>query len=108
MYRILFLLSCLTTVAIHGQELRDPTQPIKIDAGSNNSFAIKAIIISPTKKLVLIGSRTLTIGDEIMGKKIIDIDSNMVKLKADDGEIINLSMFDTILKKAENNKEDKP
>jgi hypothetical protein len=100
------LLSCLIIVSAHAEELHDPTRPIKIDASqtaNDNSFAIKAIIISPTKKLVLAGGSALTIGDELMGEKIIDIASNSVKLKTNTGEIIDVSLFDTILKKTSNN-----
>ena len=110
MYRIFLSLSCFFIALVHAQELRDPTRPIKIEASQttdNNAFIIKTIIISPTKKTVLVGGRTLTIGDEIMGEKIIDINSNSVKLKTDSGEIIEVSIFDTILKKAKQDSEDK-
>lgn len=100
-----FLLCFLILNTVYAEELRDPTLPLKIDATQNiddNPLAIKAIIISPTKKIVLVAGRTLTIGDELMEKKIIAIEADSIKLKADDGKIVDVSMFDTVLQKENN------
>jgi hypothetical protein len=107
---IVFLLSHLVIISAYAEKLRDPTRPIKIeDSATNgdNPFTIRAIIISPTTKIALTDDRVLAIGDEIMRSKIIDIQANSVKLQTDSGEIVDVSMFDTILKKTVDNKENK-
>jgi len=105
LYTLYLLLSCFFIPSAIAQELRDPTLPIKIEASqTNNNSTIKAIIISPNKKIVMFDDRSLTIGDEIGGEKIIDINLNSVKLKSSSGEIIDIPIFNTIMQDEKENK----
>lgn len=110
MFKVILLLGCLIVISIYAEELRDPTQPIKIDAETQAMYSgsptINSIMIFPTKKTVMIGSHTLTIGDKIMGKKIIAIEPHSIKLEIADGNIITISIFKTILKAANSNNGD--
>lgn len=116
MYRktVLILFFLLIDFSIYAEELRDPTQLPNIDFKqlandtNFNNFLIKGIIISPTQKLVFIGDRQLTIGDEVSGGKIADIQQDSIKIKSKNNEVIAISMFNTILKEANNKDGDKP
>ncbi len=111
MYKIILILICLFTTSSYAQELRDPTQPLAIDPkqlSNEQGIVVKGVIISPTQKLVYIGNRTLTIGDEIMETKIVAIEQDAVKLKNQDGEIITISIFKDILKIANSDDGEKP
>lgn len=111
MYKIILILICLFITKAYAQELRDPTRPLAIDPkqlSDGQGMAVKGVIISPAQKLIYIGNQTLTIGDEVMGTKIVAIEQDAVKLKNQDGEIITISIFKDILKTVNSDNGDKP
>lgn len=79
---------------------RDPTCPPQKTASKGmilGDLQIKSIMISPHKKTVVIGDRTLTIGDEIMGARIVAIDKDTVTFQGKNGRFV-IAMFQPIVK----------
>lgn len=80
---MLFFLS--VAQVIYGDVLRDPTRPP--DAMDDKSgIRVRAVFISPHRKMLLINDRYFTIGDEVAGGKIIDIQSDTIYLQGKSGK----------------------
>jgi hypothetical protein len=97
---LLLFLICALAVTFSYASSRDPTCPPQKTASEGmilGDLQIKSIMISPHKKLVVIGDRYLTIGDEVMGAKIVAIDEDTVTFQGKNGQFI-IAMFQPIVK----------
>ena len=97
---MLFCISSMT-VAYAKLPLRDPTRPPWVNTRPGAEYVgnlqVKAILIAPTGKTVIIGKQHLTIGDTIMGAKIIAIDAHKVTFRGRHGTF-TVAMFQPIVK----------
>jgi hypothetical protein len=100
MFKNFLLLICAFAVSLGYASSRDPTCPPGIAASNgmiSGDLQIKSIIISPRTKIVVIGDRYLTIGDEIMGVRIVAIDKDTVTFQGKNGRFV-IAMFHPIVK----------
>ncbi|MCL5260540.1 MAG: hypothetical protein M1561_02480 [Gammaproteobacteria bacterium] len=69
-------------------KLRDPTVPFGTTStrALENNFQIDGIFIGPNNRIVLINGQRFSVGDVIMGAKIIAINTREIRLQDDTGE----------------------
>jgi len=69
-------------------KLRDPTAPFGTTSTRvlENNFQIDGIFIGPNSRIVLINGQRFSVGDVIMGAKIIAINPREIRLQDDTGE----------------------
>ncbi|MCK4609119.1 MAG: hypothetical protein KAT71_06535 [Gammaproteobacteria bacterium] len=93
------LLFCMISSAY--ATLHDPTAPPGMSAHksalANGDFQVKSIIIAPQQKSVIIGTKSYTIGDKVMGAKIIAISEHMITLQGRSGKF-TIELFQPINK----------
>ena len=107
MFRILSLLFCFGFITSAFAAVHDPTCPpghhSYVNGKELGDLKVQAIFITPTKKRVIIGNKNLTIGDKVMGAKIVYIDEHAVTLQNGRGKFI-IKIFQPITKKSVNKK----
>ena len=97
---LLLLFTLLFNQPLTAQQttMRDPTLPAVMDISivkstEKTTFFLQSIIISPTRKLAVINSKFVKVGDQIDDAKIKEIHKNsVVLLKA--GQKITLYLFE--------------
>jgi len=101
MFRKLVFLFCILIIPYAYAKFHDPTCPPGMSQPYNGTtkgdLQIKSIMITPNEKTVIIGDRHLTIGDRIMGARIIAINQNTVTLQGTNGKF-TIAMFHPIVK----------
>jgi hypothetical protein len=101
MYKIIGILILFGLATFAYAALHDPTCPPGMTQPHNGSargdLQIQSIIITAHKKTVIIGDRHLTIGDKIMGAKIVAIDQDTVTLQGQSGKF-TIALFHPIIK----------
>jgi hypothetical protein len=89
---LLTLLLCTTTSAT--ELLRDPTRPLSLNGDSGD---LNEIIISPQRKVAVIGGHEFRVGDEYGGITVLAIEPNTVKIEQDNVES-TLNLFTSPLR----------
>jgi len=101
MFKIIGFLIGLGLATFAYANLHDPTCPPGMTQPYNGStrgdLQIKSIMITANEKTVIIGGRHLTIGDKIMGAKIVAIDQDTVTLQGTSGKF-TIALFHPIVK----------
>lgn len=101
MFKFFLFLFCIFAIPLAHANLHDPTCPPGMNPSYGGAFGsdlqIKSIMISPHKRTVVIGDRHLTIGDKIMGARIVAIDKDTVTLQGKNGRF-TVAMFHPIVK----------
>ncbi len=88
----------LSLLCVVGHAQRDPTMPrggfyvggdtvVEEEAAT---LAAKLVLVGDERKLALVNGRTLSVGDEFEGGKILEISENGVEVLQADGEIVFL------------------
>lgn len=75
--------------------LRDPTRPAtmlqkKVGNVTQETLRLDAVLISPDRKIAVINGQYLSMGDEIVGNHVVDIQAETVQLDGPSGRIILL------------------
>jgi len=86
---ISFLLVFFVSQAVLAAQMRDPTKPPPEDYAlyaSNGGFKVRAIYAGPEHYVAVINGKTVTVGDEIYGAKIVAITPCEVDLKNENKE----------------------
>lgn len=101
MFRVIGILIGLSLATFAYANLHDPTCPPGMTPPYNGStrgdLQIQSIMITANQKTVIIGDRHLTIGDIIMGAKIVAIDQDTVTLQGQSGQF-TIALFHPIVK----------
>lgn len=90
-----FILAILFSQTIYA-EIRDPTRPSGYEESGGPS-EVNAIIISSDRRIAIIGEKSVKVGDELFGEKVIAIDRDSVTLEGSNGRTV-LHLIDKSIK----------
>ena len=79
-----------------GKALRDPMQPYRplpggaggAAGGATYRFNLTGVVISPTRRIAIVNGRSLEVGDEVAGAKIVRIERETVYLQQGSGALL--------------------
>jgi hypothetical protein len=94
--RFIVLLALIGATFARAEEprIQDPTRPYEAAAGAVGTNAptpgstLTAVIVSPTRKIAVIGGRIYHEGDRVDGALITRIEPGAVHLKRGDGQLL--------------------
>jgi MSHA biogenesis protein MshK len=90
-------------------ELHDPTRPAnylqkQVAPGAPEELHLDAVIVSPDRRIAVINGQYLSMGDEIVGSHIVDIQANTVQLDGPGGRITLLLFGKSVKQESTSNK----